>query len=167
MCIRDRRNVKRFETEFPTIERWVDDFMARDLSDAGDAQLLDEARNVWFARILDAIAWHTNATSLSMSALTQMEAFLDKHMGDAALAQTLAGGLSGVIAAEIAPDLWEMAQMLRAAGLETIVTTQEPDAALATLRAEPAATSFLARLQRFLQRHGHRCMVEALSLIHI
>ena len=154
-------NVRRFEAEFPAIDGWVDDFMARDLSDAGDAQLLDEARDVWFARILDAIAWHTNATSLSMSALTQMETFVAKHMGDAALAQTLAGGLSGVIAAEIAPDLWEMAQMLRAAGLDSLVTEQEPAAALAALRAAPAAKPFFARLDRFLQRHGHRCMVEA------
>src|SRR5690606_18949291 len=86
---------------------------------------------------------------------------LEKHVGDASLAQTLAGGLSGVIAAEIAPDLWEMAQSLRAAGLDGVVTGQEAADALATLRAEPAAAPFFTRLQRFLQRHGHRCMVEA------
>jgi hypothetical protein len=155
------RNVDRFEADFPKIDGWVDDFMARDLSEASDSDLLAEARDVWYARILVYIGYHTNATSLSMSALTQMESFLAKHNGDAGLAHTLAGGLSGVIAAEIAPDLWEMAQMLRAAGLDGVVAAQPPAAALATLRADPAAASFLARLQRFLQRHGHRCMVEA------
>jgi pyruvate,water dikinase len=90
-----------------------------------------------------------------------MESLLAKHHGDAGLAHTLAGGLSGVIAAEIAPDLWEMAQMLHGLGLDGVAATQPPADALAALRAEPAAAPFLAQLQRFLQRHGHRCMVEA------
>jgi hypothetical protein len=45
--------------------------------------LLAEARDVWYARILTYIGYHTNATSLSMSALAQMESFLAKHGGDA------------------------------------------------------------------------------------
>jgi hypothetical protein len=57
--------------------------MARDLSEASDSDLLAEARDVWYARILTYIGYHTNATSLSMSALTQMESFLAKHGGDA------------------------------------------------------------------------------------
>jgi hypothetical protein len=66
-----------------------------------------------------------------------------------------------VIAAEIAPDLWEMAQTLRAAGLDG----GSPNSRLRlpwprcapTRRRRPSWRS----LQRFLQRHGHRCMVEA------
>ena len=155
------RNVARFEADFPTIDRWIDDFMARDLGSAADGELLAEARDVWFARVIHYIAYHTNATSLSMSALTQLEKLLTQRLGDASLAQTLAGGLSGVIAAEIVPDLWAMAQTLRGAGLAEIVTTPPPAATLATLRTQPAAAPFLAQLERFLQRHGHRCMVEA------
>jgi hypothetical protein len=86
---------------------------------------------------------------------------LTQRLGDASLAQTLAGGLSGVIAAEIAPDLWAMAQTLRAAGLAAGSHELPPAAALAALRDKPAAAPFLAQLARFLQRHGHRCMVEA------
>ena len=155
------RNVDRFEADFPQIDRWVDEFMARDLRAATDGGLLAEARDVWYARILTYIGYHTNATSLSMSALTQMESFLAKYHADPGLAHTLAGGLSGVIAAEIAPDLWAMAQALREAGLDGVLADQPPADALATLRANPAAAPFLAQLQRFLQRHGHRCMVEA------
>ncbi|MBE2238941.1 MAG: hypothetical protein IAE81_14210 [Caldilineaceae bacterium] len=155
------RNAARFEKEFPKIERWVDDFMARDLSAMSDAALLDEARTLWYRRIIDYIAYHSNATSLSMSALTDMENFLAKHVGDATLAQMVAGGLSGVIAAEIAPDLWAMMQTLRAHGLDALVNAQPPREALAALRAAPAAAPFFDQLQRFLQRHGHRCMAEA------
>jgi pyruvate,water dikinase len=159
------RNVARFEADFPTIDRWVDEFMARDLSGEPDGVLLDEARAVWFARVLESIGYHTNTTSLSMAALSQMEKLLDEQISDAALAHTLAGGLSGVIAAEIAPDLWAMAQTLRSLGLAEIILTQTPTDALATLRAEDAAKPFVAQLGRFLQRHGHRCMVEA-ELLH-
>jgi phosphohistidine swiveling domain-containing protein len=155
------RNVDRFEADFPQIDRWVDEFTARDLASATDADLLAEARDVWYARILTYIGYHTNATSLSMSALAQVESFLAKHGGDAGMAHTLAGGLSGVIAAEIAPDLWAMAQTLRAAGLDGRVAELPGAEALAALRDEPAAAPFLAQLARFLQRHGHRCMVEA------
>ena len=56
-----------------------------------------------------------------MSALTQIEGFLTKHVGDATLAQMVASGLSGVITAEIAPDLWEMAQTLRQAELLSLI----------------------------------------------
>lgn len=155
------RNVNRFEADFPIIDRWVDEFMTRDLSSAPDAALLDEARTVWYRRGLDYIAYHANSTSLSMSALTQIEGFLTKHVGDATLAQMVASGLSGVITAEIAPDLWEMAQTLRQAELAAVVSTLPPAEALAALRDNPAAAPFFDQLQRFLQRHGHRCMVEA------
>jgi phosphoenolpyruvate synthase/pyruvate phosphate dikinase len=155
------RNANRFAADFPQIDRWIDDFMARNLSDLSDPALLTEARDVWFARILQYIAYHTNVTSLSMAALTQMEKLLDQRLGDASLAHTLAGGLSGVITAEIAPALWEMAQTLKRLGLDHLVAETSPGAALVALRAAPQATPFLEQFDRFLQRHGHRCMVEA------
>jgi phosphoenolpyruvate synthase/pyruvate phosphate dikinase len=42
-----------------------------------------------------------------------------------------------------------------------VITTQPPAAALAALRADPRARPFLDQFERFLDRHGHRCMVEA------
>lgn len=155
------RNAARFEADFPKIDRWVDDFMARDLRDVSDRELLHEARAVWFARIIEYIGCHSSATSLSMAALSEMEKLLDQRLGDASLAHTLAGGLSGVIAAEMAPDLWEMATTLRSLALDAIVISQPPGDALAALQADRVAAPFLAHLQHFLQRHGHRCMVEA------
>ncbi|HHY55003.1 MAG TPA: hypothetical protein GYA08_06155 [Chloroflexi bacterium] len=160
-----QRNARRFEADFPQIDRWIAEFMARDLHDLSDADLLAEAREVWFARIIQYIGYHSNVTSLSMAALTQLERVLKQHCGDETLAHTLAGGLSGVIAAEIAPALWEMAQTLKQLGFAHLVTELPPGNALAALRAAPEARPFLDQLDRFLQRHGHRCMVEA-ELLH-
>ncbi len=154
-------NVARFETEFPRIDAWVDEFMARDLSAVPDAELLREAQETWFERVMTYIVYHTNATSLSMSAYAEVEGQMARWMGDASLAQVLAGGISGVIAAEMVPDLAALAATLRGLGLDPVVLTQPPLAALAALRAEPRAEPFLAGLARFLSRHGHRCMVEA------
>lgn len=156
-----QRNAGRFEADFAQIDRWIDAFMARDLNDLSDADLLAEAREVWFARIIQYIGYHSNVTSLSISALTQLERLLQRRLGDASLAHTLAGGLSGVIAAEIAPALWEMAQTLKQLGFAELLTERAPADALAALRVAPTATPFLEQLERFLQRHGHRCMVEA------
>ena len=155
------RNATKFEADFPRIDRWVDDFMQRDLTGESDAALFSEARNIWYARVLKYINYHASATSLSLSAYTQMETLMEKRMGDRTLAQTLAGGLTGVIAAEMAPALWEMAETLRRLGLEQLLIEVESDAALAALRTEPATQPFFDQFDRFLQRHGHRCMVEA------
>ncbi|MBP8293853.1 MAG: PEP/pyruvate-binding domain-containing protein, partial [Caldilineaceae bacterium] len=46
VATRWERNVGRFEDDFPKIDGWVADFMARDLSVANDAELLAEARDV-------------------------------------------------------------------------------------------------------------------------
>ncbi len=155
------RNAARFEADFPLIDRWVTEFMQRDLNELSDRGLLTEARELWYGRVLKYIRYHSNVTSLSISSLTQMEAQANQVLGDAALAHTLTSGLSGVITAEMAPELWQMAQTLRTLGLERVLTTQSPVSALAELRADPHAQPFLDQFERFLQRHGHRCMVEA------
>lgn len=155
------RNVAHFETEFPRIDAWVDEFMARDLLAVPDADLLREAQDTWFERVMTYIVYHTNATSLSMSAYAEVEGQMARWMGDASLVQGLAGGISGVIAAEMVPALSDLAASLRDLDLDRVVTEHPPLAALEILRADPRAAAFLARLDAFLARHGHRCMVEA------
>lgn len=155
------RNVALLEAAFPKIDAWVDEFMGRDLGRATDADLLREARDTWFARVLKYVAYHASATSLSMSAYTEVEWQVQRWIGDASLAGTLAGGLSGVIAAEMVPDLADLAALLGELALAGVVLDNPAPVALRLLRADPRAARFLERFDRFLRRHGHRCMVEA------
>lgn len=155
------RNVRQFEAAFPQIDAWVDGFMERDLSQESDTWLLDEAQQVWYARVLEHVAWHGSATSLAMQSYTQLEQSLHAWLGDASEARTLAGGISGVIAAELVPAVNGLAEMLRATGLDALVIELPPKDALMRLRQSPEATGFLEALRQFLRRHGHRCMVEA------
>jgi hypothetical protein len=155
------RNVAKFERDFPQIDRWVDEFMARDLTSTPDLALWQEAQGVWFERAMHYMRFHSNATSLSITGYNQMESLMARWMGDKDLAQKLTAGLSGVIAAEIVPALWQMAATLRQAGLAQVVLDNPPLVALAQLCGEPAAQPFLAQFDAFLRRHGHRCMSEA------
>lgn len=155
------QNVARFAAAFPQLDAWVDEFLRRDLAELDDAALLAEAHDVWFARVCQYVAWHSNATSLSMGSLTELEALVGRHGGDAALAQELVGGLTGVLAAEMVPDLAAMADALRAAGLAERVLALPPADAERELRTEPRAEAFRAALAHFLRRHGHRGATEA------
>lgn len=155
------KNVAFFEAEFPRIDALVDAAMREDWSSRADAELLEEALGTWMGHVTHYVAFHSNATALSMSAYTELEGLMGRWMGDRTLVQPLAGGLSGVIATEMVPALDALAEALRRAGLVELATTLPPAEALAALRAEPRAGEFLAALQVFLARHGHRCMVEA------
>ena len=154
-------NVKRFVADFDKIDAWVDEFMARDLSGPSDQELWQEAEEVWLARAMHYIRAHSNATSLSLTAYNQLEEFTQRAMGDRGLAPKLAGGISGIIAAEIVPSLWSLARQLEQLGFAGVVLRHSPQAALAELRASPAAAPVIAELDAFLARHGHRCMSEA------
>jgi pyruvate,water dikinase len=158
---RPGRDVTAFETEFPQIDRWVDDFMAADWNTTADGELWRAAQGLWRDRAMHYMRYHSSATSTSMTSYTQMESFLARAYGDKEITQKLAGGLTGVIAAEIVPSLWQMARTLDAAGLSGLVLDQPPAVALAALRRMPEAASFLKQLDTFLRRHGHRCMSEA------
>jgi pyruvate,water dikinase len=153
------RNVARFEADFPKIDAWVDGFTVDERS--SDADLLREARETWFGRVMTYVALHANATSLSMSAYSEVEWQVSRWLGDASLAQLLAGGLSGVIAAEMVPGLAALADSLRELGLADVVLGSPASRALGLLRADPRAEPFLERFDAFVKRHGHRCMTEA------
>ncbi|MBK8049040.1 MAG: hypothetical protein IPK16_19175 [Anaerolineales bacterium] len=155
------RNVARFERDFPQIDRWVDAFMSEDLGRHSDAELWRQFQTTWRERMSRYMAYHANATSLSMSGYTQMENLMAKWMGDRELVQKLTAGLSGVIAAEIVPAMWAMAKSLHALGLAKVVQAHPPAEALAELRSSASAGPFLVLFDAFLLRHGHRCMSEA------
>jgi rifampicin phosphotransferase len=154
-------NVKRFVADFDKIDASVDEFMARDLSGPADQELWQEAEDVWLAHAMHYMGAHSNATSLSLTAYNQLEEFTQRAMGDRSLAPKLAGGISGIIAAEIVPSLWSLARQLEQLGLAEAAQRQPAQAALAELRATPAAAPVMARFDAFLTRHGHRCMSEA------
>ena len=153
-------NVKRYVADFDKIDGWVGEFMARDLSGLPDQELWREAQGVWLVRAMHYMRAHSNATSLSLTAYTQLEEFSGRWMGDRSLAPRLAGGISGVIAAGIVPSLWDLARQLRQLGLADIVLHQPPRDALAELRKTPVAGPVMLRFDAFL-RHGHRCISEA------
>lgn len=155
------RNVRKFEQEFDRLDRWVEDFMQRDLSTVDDVELWRQCEATWYTRLMTYMAYHANATSMSINAFHAMEERMEKWMGRKELVYDLLAGLNGVIAAEIAPSLWQITRRLQAAGLADVVLENEPAQALAALRRTPAAQPILDEFDAFLRRHGHRCMTEA------
>jgi pyruvate,water dikinase len=98
---------------------------------------------------------------MSSTSFSTLEGLAGRWLGNKELAHTLLTGLTGIIAAEMVPALWQMAQQLRVLGLQDVVQGRPAEAALDDLRAHPAARPFLAQFDAFLARHGHRCMTEA------
>lgn len=155
------KKVDLFEADFPKIDAWVDSFMAEDLSGRADEALLTEALDTWMGRVNHYVAFHTSATSLSMSSYDELEAFVKKQGGDAGLAQELVGGINGVLVAEMGPMLAAMAAKLHTMGLGDEVLALPAEQALALVRAHPRAEEFTTLLDTFLRRHGHRGAIEA------
>jgi len=155
------KDLKEYPDLFERIDRWVDDFMSRDLGPAADTRLWAEAQSLWYKRLMDAMDYHSVATSTSANNAGTVISFVKRTTGDEQLGYRLLSGLTGVIASEIVPALWQMAGELRKVGLAEMVLDQEPSAALAKLRKAPDAGVFMGLLDAFLRRHGHRCMTEA------
>lgn len=161
MMIGWERDMPRFEALFSQIDEWVDAFMRRDLDAVGDVELWRLAEEVWRRRLMEGLDYHIEATSMSSSAFSTLESLCARWLGGREVAHELITGLTGVIAAEIVPSLWEMTYLLQEAGLAEVVRAKEPAEALAALRESEDAGPFLKKLDAFLQRHGHRCMTEA------
>jgi rifampicin phosphotransferase len=155
------RQIKQFEQDFPQIERWVDEFMQRNLEKNSDAGLWQEAQGLWLDRVETYIRCHSAVTSTSMNAYSQMESLLKRWTGNPELIRSLITGLTGVIQAEIVPALWDLAKAVQRQGLAPLLLENDADAALARLADHPDATPVLSGLANFLQRHGHRCPTEA------
>lgn len=161
MIRKQQKDLVRFEEHFPQIDRWVDEFMARDLSTVNDQALWQEAEGIWYERLMHYMNDHASSTSQSMMAYAQLEKTLKQWLDRDDIVNQLISGLSDVISAEIVPSLWEMVDTLRNAGLESIVLNRDAPTALKTLRQTPDAKPFMLQFNAFLQRHGHRCATEA------
>ena len=161
MTLRWERNAKKFEESFEEIDRQVDTFMERDLSALSDEAVWAEAQQGWYPRLMHYMGYHAQILSMGLTSFYLMQSFLERALGRPELVYELLAGLEGVIAAEMVPDLWEVAQALEAAGVAGVVLENEPAVALARLREEQAAAPALARLEAFLRRHGHRAPIEA------
>lgn len=156
------KKVDVFEAAFPTIDEWVDSFMAEDLAGRSDADCLDQALGLWMGRLTHYVGFHTAATSLSMSSYDELDGLVKKHGLDSA--QELVGGISGVTAAEMGPELAAIAAGIQALGMGELAL-ERPAEALAALRTDPRAAEVRGRLDTFLRRHGHRGSIEA-ELLH-
>ena len=155
------RDIKRFENLFPVYDRWVEQFMAEDLSPLSDLALWEAAQKKWYDRAMAAMVYHAEMTSMSSNYLSMLERVVERWLGDKKVAHRLISGLDGVIAAEMVPMLGQMADRLRQLGLAELVLGHDPQTALSLLRQSPAATPFWPLFNRFLERHGHRCLTEA------
>ncbi len=144
------------EALFPEIDRWVAEFGRQSLERLDDRALWAEFM-VWVERFTRAISLQAEASSVGITAFTLLEWLMARWLGARDQALDLMGGLPDVYAAEMGPALWEMAQRLSALGLAGIILDNEPMAALARLRDMPAAGPVIEMLDRFLERHGHRC----------
>ena len=159
------RDIAHFPQEFARIDQLVDEFMDSPLDALSDAELCRAALVEWRERLMHYMDYHLASTSLSMSGFGSLEATVEKATGQRELAQELISGLSGIISAEMVPDLWRIVQEMRRLGLDKEMTAQAPSAALAALRGNGKAASVNALFDRFLLRHGHRCMTEAEFLV--
>lgn len=155
------RDVKRFEKLFPVYDQWVDQFMAEDLSPLSDLALWEAAQKRWYERAMVAMGYHAEVTSMSSNYLSMLERVVARWLGNKGVAHQLISGLDGVIAAEMVPMLRQMANLLQELGLTDLILSHNSQTAFSLLRQSPAATPFWPLFDRFLQRHGHRCLTEA------
>jgi pyruvate,water dikinase len=154
------RDVATFEARFRQIDAWVDEFMTRELTGASDQDLWNDAHTLWWDRFLENMDLHSSVTSLSLTNLPMLAGML-RSVGLQDQTHALITGLTGIIQAEMVPALQAMAQQARSLGLADLLLENEAAQALAQLRRQPAAEPLLAAFDAFLQRHGHRCPLEA------
>ncbi|UCG24836.1 MAG: hypothetical protein JSW55_02220 [Chloroflexota bacterium] len=161
MSLKWERDLKEYPNLFPVIDNWVETFLEADLDGVSDAELWAESQSIWYPRLMDAMDYHSAATSTSSNNAGMLQSFVERAVGDEQLGFQLMSGLSDVIAAEIVPALWQMANELQESKLADVVLENDPATALDELRQAPGSEPFLELLEAFLKRHGHRCMSEA------
>src|SRR5687768_1904392 len=72
----------------------------------------------------------------------------------------LCSGSEGVLSAEMGRDLAALAAAARAGPVMNLLARYPSDQVLERLHEEPAARAFVASLERFLEKHGHRALKE-------
>ena len=76
-------------------------------------------------------------------------------------ASLLTSGTDGVLSTDMGREIWNLARTIKKnKTLSTIVLKEEPDRVLATLRKQNDASEFIAQLESFLHKHGHRTLKE-------
>ena len=76
-------------------------------------------------------------------------------------ASLLSSGTEGVLSTQMGREIWNLARTIKSDKvLSNILLEQEPNKALATLRQQNDAAEFVAQLDSFLDKHGHRSLKE-------
>lgn len=150
---------------YSRIDQWLAAFQDRDLQAYSDADLWQEARNVWEERRSQMFQRHALVSQKAFFMFIPLERVTGWWAGDTKLAQRLITGISGVHAAEIGPQLWRIAQRAQELGVAHLITENAPNAALFHLETTPQARPVVEQLALFLSEHGHRCPAEAEILL--
>jgi len=147
---------RKLKALFPQIDRWLDSFEKRDLSELSDRQLWEKFE-LWKERFEQGFNPYSELCTSALMVFALLEWLLDRWCGRKELAPDLVTGLSGVYVADMRTDLWRMAQALHDSGLDSIVLDNSPKIALTKLRETSAAHSVNRMLDAFLCRYGQRC----------
>ena len=153
--------IKRFERDFPEIDRRVAEFLAKDLSTETDEALWAQAQGVWLRRLTTYTGYHTSATSSAMQTYGEVEEQLERWGKPSSVLQTLVTGLSGLIQTEILSDLWSLTHLVKRLELEELFLNTAPNQIMDHLVARPDAAPVLDGVRTFLTRHGHRSSSDA------
>jgi pyruvate,water dikinase len=145
------------EQFFAQIDQWVNPFIQQDLSQLDDHALWAEGLPVWRERGAYAFATNLRISTPSGLIYALLERIVKWWTGRKELAQDLISSPSGVYSAEVGPALWHMAQIVQEADLQHVLLDNSPHVALTLIRTMPEGQPFIEQLERFLERHGHRC----------
>lgn len=159
---------------FARIRRMPDDFMEiyRQLCQKVEADINltphDAFLRIWSRpKILDPIGYHVLTANLfsvrHMVGSGILERLLQQWLPDLRkdASALLSSGIEGVLSAEIGRGIWALAQTAKASPrVCELLLKHKPDKALADIRSEPSAKDFLAQLECFLAKNGHRGLKE-------
>ncbi|MBI1296314.1 hypothetical protein GC175_15280 [bacterium] len=153
--------IKRFERDFSQIDRWVAEFLRKDLKTESDEALWAQARGVWLRRLTTYTGYHTSAASSAMQTYGEVEEQLERWGKPSSVLQSLVTGLAGLIQTEILSDLWSLAHLVNRHELDEFFLETAPDRIMEHLVARRDAAPVLDAVRTFLARHGHRSSSDA------
>lgn len=149
------------ERIFAQVDQWVADFMQQDLSKLDDRMLWEKGVPVWGERAKVFYIKVMIAALLAGTGYYFLQRRVNKWAKGNEDAAKLVTALSGVYTAELGPALWQLAHMLREAGLNKIVREHTAEEALALLQARQEAQPFLEQFRVFLKDYGYQCPNDA------
>ncbi len=135
--------------------------MQQDLSKLDDRMLWEKGVPVWGERAKVFYIKVMIAALLAGTGYYFLQRRVNKWAKGNEDAAKLVTALSGVYTAELGPALWQLAHMLREAGLNKIVREHTAEEALALLQARQEAQPFLEQFRVFLKDYGYQCPNDA------